>query len=164
MTPYAPVVGIEVLERGRIETPWPPTGKRDELQVFYRLGEIQPLPRVILNRDDEGRGVRFSQNRWTSRLALERATSLTELFLETEPEWRLFEALRIAGVVFKLRPGPPKPKSPRSPEGRVWFQAPWGSAQYRGGAGWYCQPVSGPPVFHAQVRTVVEWFRGAGGL
>ncbi len=160
VTQCAPVVGIEVIPREAIKTPWPSIGRRNELQVLYRLGEAQPLPRAILNQDDEGRGVRFSQNRWTSKLALERATRLTELFLETEPEWRLFDALRTAGVVFKLRPGPPKPKSPQSPEGRVWFHASKGRAQYRGGAGWYCEPVSGPPVFFSQVRSVVEWLGG----
>jgi hypothetical protein len=46
---------------------------------------------------------------------------LEEMFLETEPEWRLYEGLRARGVIFQIEPGQVKVTDPENPAGRVWF-------------------------------------------
>ncbi len=79
------------------------------------------LPRSIENRGADNRGQRVASHRWTSRLGLERARTLTELLLETEPEWRLYEDLLAAGIPFDLAPLYPKLVNPEDPVGRVWF-------------------------------------------
>ncbi|MCG5531560.1 hypothetical protein LRD18_11970 [Halorhodospira halochloris] len=82
------MTGTEVLPREQIATPWPARRGAEELQVLYHLGPLQALEAPITNRDG-GRGQRFSTNRWSSRLALQRARTVTELLLESAPEWAL---------------------------------------------------------------------------
>ncbi len=99
VTHTAVVEKVEVLARAEIQTPWSSDRRPDELQAVYRLKELQPLPRPIPNTNSQ----RFSTHRWTSRLALEKATTLSELLLATESEWRLCEALRAARIPFQIR-------------------------------------------------------------
>ncbi|MFT5527973.1 MAG: hypothetical protein ACI9HK_005959, partial [Pirellulaceae bacterium] len=49
-----------------------------------------------------------AQGRWTTRLGLERARSVTEIALETEPEWRLLEWLRATQKLHTIRLDPPR--------------------------------------------------------
>jgi predicted component of viral defense system (DUF524 family) len=135
VTHIASVLKIEVVKRKDIYTPWLPTRDPDERQVLYWLEEVKILENVIENRGINGHGIRFSQNRWTSRLGLERAKELRQLFLETEPEWRLFEELQIIGMDFNLRPGQPRLRSEEDPIGRAWFVIKDLYVQYRGSAG-----------------------------
>lgn len=58
------------------------------------------LKNPVENLNKEEQGQRFSSHRWTTGLALDRARRLEELLLETEPEWRLFEALKAMGIFF----------------------------------------------------------------
>lgn len=135
ITHIASVENMKVLKRRAIQTPWLTNRSPNDLQVVYHLSEVKPLKRVIINRGGDGRGKRFSQNRWTSRLGLERAKELRELFLETEPEWRLYEELRAAGVDFTLKPGRPEIQDEDTPAGRCWFVIKGALVQYRGSAG-----------------------------
>ncbi|MBL8149864.1 MAG: hypothetical protein JNN15_08040, partial [Blastocatellia bacterium] len=98
VTHVAKVLSIEVKKRSEIATPWQNRKGNDQLQIVYKLGKLITLDRPIENIS----GQRFSINRWSSRLALERAAILEELFLETEAEWRLYEALKVNKVDFKL--------------------------------------------------------------
>ena len=100
---HSQVREVEVVRRAEIQTPWPTRMDEDALYVIYRLGEFEELHRPIINEGESGRGQRFSSHRWTSRLAFERAKTVSELLLETEAEWRLYEDLRAAGVRFLVR-------------------------------------------------------------
>ena len=98
----------------------------------------------ILNVNDKGRGHRFSIHRWTSKLGLDRAKVLSELFLETEPEWRLYENLQANGINFDLIPGSAKVIDPEDPKGRTKFVFENGYfVRYGGAAGFVLKKVTG---------------------
>jgi hypothetical protein len=122
VTHWAKVEAIEVLPRKHIKTPWPARRGQDELQVHYQLGPVEPLPQTIWNRSLNGSGQRFSANRWTSRLALLRASNVTELLLESAAEWTLYEAVRAAGLEFELTAVPPRRSGNTAIRGRAWFR------------------------------------------
>lgn len=62
-----------------------------------------------------------AEDRWTTRLAVERAKVIEELFLETQPEWKLYELLELNSITFTLFSTPPKLIDENNPVGRVWF-------------------------------------------
>lgn len=117
VTHSARVLDVEIQPRDKIETPWVASHGAQELQVVYRLDQLSPLRAPIENRDAQ----RVSTHRWSSRLSLERAKVLSELLLESEPEWRLYEELRAAGIDFFLEPMPPRNLSSEDPTWRTWF-------------------------------------------
>jgi len=117
----ANVLNARVIRRGEIATPWTPGRSIDEEQVLYDLSSVTELPRAIPNWDAQGRGSRMGVRRWSSRLALRRARTLPELFLETEPEWRLYEELLARNVRFELRVQRPRLRSEDDLMGRVHF-------------------------------------------
>lgn len=152
VTHKAVVEAFEVVKRCEILTPWKATHGREELMILYHLVEFVELDRVIENRDEEGRPQRFSEGRWSSRLALERASMLPELFIETEPEWRLYEDLRARSAAFRLEAGPVRLVDPDNPEGRAWFRGKTGwSARYTGTSGFEWTPP-GSDKKHRLVR------------
>lgn len=110
----ADVQQIELVERESIETPWP--ARREGTMVLYRLGAWRRLPRPIRWQAGD---VMPAGGRWTTRLALSRATRVQEVALETEAEWRLWEWLRARGVEFQLRVGAVRGGTW---QGRVWFE------------------------------------------
>jgi hypothetical protein len=164
ITHVATVVGIEVLERGDIVTPWQSRRNQQELQVVYRLGRVLPLQVPILNAQASGGAtVRFSVSRWTSVLALERATILSELFLETEEEWRLYEDLKASGINFQIRSSPAMLVDPENPAGRAWFVAADVRARYQGADGFVFRLPAGGQLRVANARRAAEVFiRGEG--
>jgi predicted component of viral defense system (DUF524 family) len=127
---WAEIRATEIVERRDIETPW---AARDpnQSQVLYKLGEVLVLKQPVENLSRQ----RFPTLRWTSRLALFRAKRLEELLLETEPEWRLYEALMAAAIPFSLEADSPRNVSPNNPTGRSWFVTGNCKAQYRGADG-----------------------------
>ncbi|MCG5528720.1 DUF2357 domain-containing protein [Halorhodospira halophila] len=129
---WAEVTGIEVLPREQIATPWPTRRGADKLQVLYHLGPLQALEAPIINRDG-GRGQRFSTNRWSSRLAFQRARNITELLLESAPEWALYEALRARGADLELRALPPRDPAAAGRRARVAFHVAGRRAHYLDG-------------------------------
>ena len=138
-----------------IDTPWP---ARDpgEKQVLYRLGSLQRLPRAVENLS----GRRFAALRWTSRLGLLRAKRLEELLLETEPEWRLYDALVINGLDFKLEPEPARGILHEEPVGRAWFRVGRCKVRYRGADGFVVESKDGVE-YYARVENVMEVLRKA---
>jgi len=130
----AQVQKVEVVPRNKIHTQWESTRDKDQLQFLYYLENFIELPQPIINFEN-GIGQGFLRHRWTSRLALERAKNLTELFLETEPEWRLYEDLNAADIIFKLKPGIPKVLDPDDPKGRALFDVNGKKIQYLGSGG-----------------------------
>ncbi|HET9526234.1 MAG TPA: DUF2357 domain-containing protein [Pyrinomonadaceae bacterium] len=135
ITHLAEVENYELRKRHDIDTLWPSQRNSDEMQVVYRLGEVRELERPIENRGPQGLNKRFSKNRWTTRLAIMRATELREILMETSAEWRLYEELRIAGATFTLKPGSTKLQDESDLRGRAWFVKPRLQVQYRGAAG-----------------------------
>ena len=132
----ARVESIEVREREAIPTPWPSGRSPKGLQVVYRLGPLEPLAEPVENRGLNGEGGgRFSQNRWTSRLALDRSSEVTELLLESRTEWILYESLRAQGRPFQLRVDR-APAAEPGKEGRVWFQLEDRKVRWAGEKGW----------------------------
>lgn len=121
VTHWAEVKDIEVLPRRQINTHWPARRNPDELQVLYTLGPLQSLSKEIVNQNPEEKGQRFSNNRWSSRLALSRATHVNELLLESAAEWELYESLCAKGMQFKLKAIPPGRKNQNGNTGRAWF-------------------------------------------
>ncbi len=98
ITHVAAVEGVDVVERRAIPTPWGPGRAPAELQAVFRLGPLVELSAPVENVG----GRRPPVIRWTSRLALDRARTIDELALDTEPEWRLVEELRARGVEFRI--------------------------------------------------------------
>ena len=156
VTHFADVLDIQVVRRDEISTPWPAGADADRLHVLYRLGGMDALPHPVLNKRPEGRAARFSTHRWTSRLGLLRASFLEELFLETEPEWKLYEELRARGILFECEPGPARLLDPEEPLGRTWFVAQSGRAQFRGAAGFLFRSRVGTQAYYARVEEAAE--------
>ena len=155
-TYWAEVRQVEVLPRKEIPTPWDASRNPDELQFVYHLEELVELKNSIENLDEEGESKSFRSHRWTSRLALQRAKNLKELFLETEPEWRLYENLKVAGIKFDIKPGTPKEQDPDDPSGRAKFVINNYAIQYRGAAGYLLKMSFGEDRYFSQVKDVVE--------
>lgn len=156
VTHWAPVRAVEVMRRGEIQTPWVGRRDTDELQIVYHLDALRPLARPIENIGQHGRGVRMSGHRWSSLLAFQRARVLDELFLETEPEWRLYEDLQATGVDFHVRAGRPALLDRDDPEGRAWFVLPAGRIRYRGAAGFLWVTGAGERITRAREGDIVS--------
>jgi hypothetical protein len=127
---------LEIVPRKAIDTPWHSNRAENDFEILYRLGEIIELKHPVANINKEDQGQRFSSHRWTTGLALDRARRLEELFLETEPEWRLFEDLKAMGISFQLNPSPVKLIDPDNPSGRVWFELNECNIRYAGLSGY----------------------------
>ncbi|QDS94649.1 hypothetical protein FF011L_34290 [Roseimaritima multifibrata] len=135
----ADVRSFEIVDRSDIATPWPP--RRNELMVLYRLSPIRPM-----NRDIEFTAQDFmpTQGRWTTRLGLERARSVSEVALETEPEWRLLEWLRATNKQFSVRLASAKNQDAQNPKGRAWFHFESGDrVRFDGTNGFLWRPKDG---------------------
>ncbi|MBL8811599.1 MAG: DUF2357 domain-containing protein [Planctomycetaceae bacterium] len=130
----AEVEDIQELRRGEIDTPWSSRTSPDAPMLAYRLGPIRPMPRVLENTD--GTQTSFRGERWTTRLALRRATTAAEIALETEPEWRLYELLHSMRIQFELRLGDIAASVKENPVGRASFRLRSGpSIRYDGANG-----------------------------
>lgn len=157
VTHKAQVIGVEIVTRKDLQTPWKSHRSANNLQILYRLGDIIKLKHPIENLNHQDKGQRFSSHRWTTRLALERATRLEELFLETEPEWRLFEDLKAMGISFQLsNPGTPKLLDPENPSGRVWFQLDKCSIRYAGASG-FAVKQNGKTKYFLDYEELQSW-------
>jgi hypothetical protein len=117
VTHKAAVSDLEVKTRQEILTPWRPSLDGDQLCVVYRLQPVQKLELPIENTQAQ----RVSTHRWTSRLALDRAKTLEELLIETEPEWRLYERLVASRIGFRLAALSARVLNEEEPVGRAWF-------------------------------------------
>ena len=122
ITHFANVNSIEVFPRIEIQTPWSATREPNRQFLLYHLSKFRLLERPLENSFDSGS--RFRRDRWTSRLGLERATVAAEIILETEPEWRLYDALRSEGLGTSISGGGRRIalQDAGSPEGRAWFK------------------------------------------
>lgn len=139
----ADVEDFDVVNRSEINTPW--SARRDEKMVLYRLGPIRLLPRMIpfVSGDWMPAG-----GRWTTRLGLERARTVSEIALETEPEWRLLEWLRATQQAHTIRLDPPRVQQSDNPKGRAWFQlSPERQIRYDGVNGFLSRTLGGNDRF-----------------
>jgi hypothetical protein len=154
----AEVIGIDKCTRNDIATPWAPRRQPSEPQVLYRLKGFRELPRPIEN----SRGDPVTIQRWASRLSFERARILQELFLEAEPEWRLYEDLAALGVAFDLEPGRPVLQDPDDPGWRVWFVTKIGLRIRYAGADGFLIRRFGQDRYLARVEEVLEIVKSCG--
>ena len=158
VTHVAPVLDVQVVPRRDIHTPWQPHRDLDEPQVVYKLGEVRTLAFPIENIGPDGRGQRLSSHRWTSRLGLERAQVLSELLLETEPEWRLYEELQARGIPFRVVHGPVTLTNGDSPAGRARFLiADNVYVRYAGAAGFVCRDSSMRERLASRIEDVIAF-------
>ena len=131
VTHLAEVKKVEIKRRGDIKTRWKPKRGEDETVLLYHLGAVEVLERPILNAD----GRRVGARTWLSRLAVERATELAHLSLETEPEWRLHERLVARGIAFHIEAGPVRLEDRADPRGRAWLCGEGWRVRYGGTGG-----------------------------
>lgn len=84
---------------------------------------------------------------------------LPELFLESEPEWRLYEGLRAANLSFKLVPAPPGALSTDESPWRTWFQIEnnYARIRYAGVNGFKLESKHAAPEFFGSAEQVVDW-------
>ena len=161
ITHLAQVEGFEITKRGEIETPWSSERSAEEEQVVYRLSEVRELQRPIENRGPEGVAKFFSRNRWTSRLALIKATELRELFIETSAEWCLYEELRVAGLDFTLKPDASRRREPNDSRSKSWFVRKHLRVQYRGAAGFLIRRNGVRDEYKSDLAEVFDYFARA---
>lgn len=135
VTHIARVAMVDVVPRRAIATPWPERHGLDDKMVLYHLEEVKDLEKPIENRNAHGKGQRFSEPRWSSRLAMARAQTISELLLETEPEWRLYEQFRLSGVKTKIEAGKVRVEDPEDPAGRAGFHGDGWRVRYTGKSG-----------------------------
>jgi uncharacterized protein len=153
VTHWAPIIELRIAERSAIRTPWATGQAGNERQIVYKLGGVQELKPAIRNPS----GQRLGSHRWTSHLALRRASTLEELLLETEREWRLYEDMKAIGVRFRLRARPPKDIDPDKPRGRVWFDLDDGrSVRFAGSSGFLVRAHGVEDRFHARSEDLIE--------
>jgi hypothetical protein len=81
---------------------------------------------------------------------------LNELLLETEPEWRLYEDLKIAGLDFAIKASPAKLLDKEEPVGRAWFCGQGWRARYKGKAGFELKIELSETVYVSQTHYVVS--------
>jgi hypothetical protein len=130
---------------------------------MYELGDVNVLNTQIENRDENGRGQAFRSHRWTSRLALDRATVVAELLLETEPEWRLYEDLRASEIAFRIVADKVKLTYPDDPKGRVWFVTEDGvKVRYAGASGFLVRRIGIEDKYFVRLEEVLEILLGIG--
>ncbi len=120
ITHVADVAAISVVRRDEITTPWSTNFQSDQPMVFYRLGKIRPMPQSI--KYHHGDKTSIQSPRYTTRLGLQRARLLSEIALETEAEWRLFEMLTAANIPFTIEATTVKRIDPSNPTGRARFR------------------------------------------
>ena len=122
------------------------------------LSEMQVLHRRIENIDATGKGRRMTTRIWSTRLALQRARILEELFLENEQEWRLYEELLAKRVLFDILALRLVPHSPGISRGRALFRLTDGrQCRYAGAAGFVVAYPGQAEKSLSGVSDVVEW-------
>ena len=150
ITHWARVRSLDVVKRSEISTPW--RSARDQIpQVLYELESFMLLDKPVENRRRTGP----TRPWWTSRLGLLRASDLQELQLETEPEWRLYEELKAAGVSFALSADRPRVPDPADPIGRARFIINDSQIQYRGAAGFCLRTPAGADRYFSNPTEVI---------
>jgi predicted component of viral defense system (DUF524 family) len=128
----------------------------EEQHVVYTLGEIQELKRPVEN---PGPNSSFANNRWTTRLGIERAADFRELFLETSMEWRLHEQLRAAGVSFAIKPVATRLHHlTEYAGGRAWFVRKQIRVRYRGKAGFLIRRAGVRDEYRSDLAEVARLF------
>jgi predicted component of viral defense system (DUF524 family) len=155
---WAAVLSINVVKRSEIDTPWTPRSG-DQPQVLYKLEPLRPLRRPVGNLSKEGLGNGPRSPWWTSRLALLRASSLQELLLETEPEWRLYEDLQAVGSQFEIEPSKVRRIDPDDPRGRAVFVVGDTTVQCGGATGFAVRRASGEDLHILDTADVLAFLR-----
>lgn len=138
ITHVAEIRGLSIVKRNEINTPWNSEREDDRLMVQYQLSQFRELDIPIKNYAAAKTSI--LSNRYSTRLAMERARFLNEIALETENEWRLNDSLTIHQIPFHIEAMHPKRINPEQPIGRAWFRLSQNlSIRYDGINGWLIQ-------------------------
>jgi hypothetical protein len=120
ITHIADVREISLVRRSEIVTPWPSRLGNDKTMVLYRLSKFRELPNPIKYHHADPTSIQSP--RYSTRLGLESARLLSEIALETELEWRLYDMLTAAQISFRIEATPPKQINPNNRIGRARFR------------------------------------------
>lgn len=120
ITHVADVSEKSLVNRREIVTPWPSQHGNDKMMVLYQLSNFRELPHPIKYHHADPTSIQAP--RYTTRLGLERAQLLSEIALETELEWRLYDMLTAANVSVRIEAMPPKQINPTNRIGRARFR------------------------------------------
>ncbi len=140
-----------VVSRAELDTPWGGRSSTEAVRV-YTVDSWEPLTRPIRNVDAH----RMSTPRWSTRLAVQRASRLAELALESPLEWSLVDALKSAGVAFDVRAGEVDAVEDGVPRGRARIRIGESTEVRYAGANGFEIRRGGKPTFRATVPRVVE--------
>ena len=139
------------------------TAGHEGLWARFDLGALAPLNRSVSATPQALSLESLGQHRWTTVLALERAQTVSELLLETEADWRLYETLKAAGIAFSLQPrSAPAPATPDG-SGRARFLLGRWSIHHNGAAGYCIEDASGQRQFAATTDRVLGVIQAADG-
>ena len=133
----AEVLHTELVLRSDIITPWVTRHNSQAQMILYHLGPVTRISSPIVNISPSQTS--FRTDRWTTQLALERASVAAEICLETEFEWELYEALKARNVRFRLHMDLIRNDSEDIPRGRTWFRFQNGDAVRFDGANGFLQ-------------------------
>ena len=157
ITHVASVNSIEVLPRKKIVTPWKARTSLEQQFIVYHLDEFLELTSRLVNTTTGMTA--FRRDRWTSRLGLERASVAAEIILETEPEWRLYDALTSSSIKFWIKSDRKQINLPDQSnlKGRAWFDLPGDQrVKYDGVNGYIIETGVRPAVSCVTVLEVLE--------
>ncbi|MFM7167948.1 MAG: DUF2357 domain-containing protein [Planctomycetaceae bacterium] len=116
----ADVLHTELVARSDIKTPWATRHNSKSPMILYHLGPVTRINSPLANTAPSQTS--FRTDRWTTQLALDRASTAAEISLETEFEWQLYEALKARKVIFRLHLDLIRNDSEDIPRGRTWFR------------------------------------------
>lgn len=123
---------IEVVDREKIATPWQSRHSQENV-ILYHVETWEPI-RPIPNSNQVASGP-MTQRRWSTRLALECAENLSELSLESVPEWQMYERLKQENLPFKIKASKVPSLEEDSPGHACFNIADNFKAVYKGGQG-----------------------------
>ena len=149
----ADVHDISIVLRHEIHTPWEPRHAADQATILYHLGPLRRLPKTLLHTDNHETS--FRGDRWTTRLALERANTATEIALETIAEWKLYEGLRARNIRFRLKLDSIPHAEDHDACGRAWFLLEDGQRIRLDGANGFLVSA-GQSEFHATIQELLR--------
>jgi uncharacterized protein len=143
-----------VVDRVDLKTPWSAQISQEFVRL-YLVEEWKQLERPIRNTDHH----RVSAPRWSTQLAVQRASRLAELTLESPLEWSLFDALTAEGIEFDIRAGDIQSLTKGRTFGRAKFIVGPITITYASANGFALANASISTITQPTVQRVVKFLR-----
>lgn len=154
ITHIADVRDVEIVKRSEIKTPWSPRFSEDEKMVLYHVSSLSELAKPI--KYHSGDKTSILAPRWSTKLGIQRARLLSEIALETEPEWRLYEKLNAVGVDFQIEAMSPKKLDQEDPVGRAFFKINQSTSVRFDGKNGFLVSVDGAAQYLSSVEDILS--------